>query len=329
MVKIRFTLVAAALAAMLMQPAMAATDPKASASSVRPAPAPLVKPTPASVKAARAAAEARNAPVAVDLPKMTAQQIVDRNTAARGGQQGWQRVRTMTLAGKLDAGTKRKDGGQVAIVSRQERAKDKAEMRKALAEGKLEAGQQNNIIQLPFQLDLQRPVKTRLEIPFQGQTAVQVYDGAAGWKLRPFLGRHEVEPFTPDELKIAADQQELDGPLINYAAKGTKVEVLGGELVEGRGAYKLKLTLKNGDVRHLWIDAQNFLDLKFEGAPRRVDGKWRPVVTTFRDYKPVDGLLIAHRMDTAVEGVPGSERIFIEKVALNPVLDGTRFAKPQ
>jgi len=330
LIKIRSTFLAAALAAMLLSlPAAAATDAKAAVSPPKPAPAPLVKPTPASVKAARAAAEARNAPVAVDLPKLTVQQIADRNVAARGGLPAWQRVLSMTFAGKLDAGTQRKDGGQVAIVSRQERARAKAELRKALAEGKLEAQAQNNVIQLPFQLDMQRPVKTRLEIPFQGQTAVQVYDGEAGWKLRPFLGRHEVEPFTPDELKIAADQQELDGPLINYAAKGTKVEVMGGELVEGRGAYKLKLTLKNGDVRHLWVDAQTFLDVKFEGAPRRVDGKMRQVVTYYRDYKPVDGLVIAHRLDTAVESVAGVERIFIEKVALNPTLNDSRFARPQ
>ena len=328
MIKIRITLLAAALAALVSQSASAAADPKAPTPPHAALP-PIVKPTPASVKAARAAAEARKAPVPVDLPKMTVQQIVDRNTAARGGLQGWQQVRSMTLAGKLDAGKKRKDGGQVAIVSRQERAKAKAEMRKALAEGRLDAEKQDNIIQLPFQLDLQRPAKTRLEIPFQGQTAVQVYDGAAGWKLRPFLGRHEVEPFTPEELKLAADQQELDGPLINYAAKGTKVEVLGGEMVEGRRAYKLRLTLKNGDVRHLWIDAQTFLDLKFEGAPRRVDGKSRPVVTYYRDYKTVNGLLIAHQLDTAVEGLPGTERIFIEKVALNPSLDQGRFSKPQ
>jgi hypothetical protein len=100
-------------------------------------------------------------------------------------------------------------------------------------------------------------------------------------------------------------------------------------MLEGRGAYRLKLTLKSGEVRHLWVDAKTFLDVKIEGAPRRWDGKMRTVTTWFRDYKPVDGLLIAHRLETRLDGVPGSESIYIEKVALNPALDGTRFAKPQ
>ena len=327
MMKIRTKVLAGTLCVALASVASAAIEKKPAAPARL---APITKPTPAAAAAARAAAEARATPIVipVNLPGLTAQQVAERNTAARGGLPAWQRVNSMTLAGKLDAGKARKDGGQVAVVSKQTRAQTKAELRKALQQGTLEANAQK-LIQLPFQMDLKRPTMSRLEVPFQGQTAVQVYDGANGWKLRPFLGRQEVEPFSAEELKIAASQQELDGPLINFGAKGTSVQVEGGEMIEGRGAYRLKLTLKNGDVRHLWVDAQTFLDVKIEGAPRRWDGKVRTVSTWFRDYKPVDGLLIAHRLETRIEGVPGSESIYIEKVALNPAFDGSRFARPQ
>jgi hypothetical protein len=328
MMKIRSTLLASLVGVALV--ANAATPPDARSAESATRPTPVARQSQAAIAAARAAAaqeHAAPAPVKVELPALSVQQIVERNTTARGGAQAWQRVGTMTLAGKLDAGKARPDGGQLAVVSKQERARAKAEIRKAVQEGKPVA-QTEQIIQLAFQMDLKRPTMTRLEIPFQGATAVQVFDGTNGWKLRPFLGRREVETFSQDELKSAASQQELDGPLFNYAAKGTKVELEGGELVEGRSAYKLKLTLKNGDVRHLWLDAQTFLDVKIDSAPRRMDGKLRTVVTYFRNYKPVDGLLIAHELDTAVEGMPGAQRIFIEKVALNPTLDPSRFAKP-
>ncbi len=282
--------------------------------------------------AARAAAEARATPavVATDLPRMTAEQIVVRNAAARGGLAAWQRINSMSMSGKLDAGKVRKDGGAIATsyASKLERAKGKAELRKALDNGTFEA-KAEQVIQLPFMMDLKRPSLQRLEVPFQAKTAVQVYDGKNGWKLRPFLGRHEVEPFTADELKMAASQQQLDGALINHQAKGTKVDLVGGEMVDGKGAYKLKLTLKNGEVRNTWVDAQTFLDVKIEGAPRHWDGKMRTVSTYFRDYKPVDGLMIAHRLETVVQGVLGSENIYVEKVALNPVLDASRFTKPE
>jgi hypothetical protein len=178
-------------------------------------------------------------------------------------------------------------------------------------------------------MEMKRPNLTRLEVPFGGATAVQVYDGANGWKLRPFLGRHEIEPFTDSERKIAAGQQQLDGPLINYQAKGTRVEVEGGEMLEGRGAYRLKLSLKGGEVRHLWVDAKTFLDVKIDSEPRLWDGKLHNVVTWMRDYRPINGLQIAHRLETRIEGTPVSDSLYIDKVALNPVADDSRFAKPE
>src|SRR5882762_6154759 len=136
MINIRTTILAAAACLVLGSVASGATDPRAAASQ---RPAPIVKPTPATAAAARAAAAARvaPAPVKVDLPSMTAQQIADRNATARGGLSAWQRVNSMTLTGKLDAGKMRKDGGQVALVNKKERAQAKAEMRKALQLGKL------------------------------------------------------------------------------------------------------------------------------------------------------------------------------------------------
>lgn len=293
--------------------------------------APIVRPTPASVAAARAAAEARTVPVVVnaDLPALSVEQIVDRYTTARGGLAAWQGIDSMTLAGKLDAGKVRRDGGQVGVVGQQDRARVKAELRKSLQTGNPQPDTQEQVIQLPFQMDLKRPLLSRLEIPFQGNVAVQVYDGANGWKLRPFLGRHEVESFTTDELKQAASQQQLDGPLLNHQAKGTQVAVEGAEMIEGRGAYRLKLTLKNGDVRHLWVDGQTFLDTKIDSAPKHWDGRVRTVVTYFRDYRKISGVTIAHRLETRIEGVPGAENIYIEKVALNPTLGVSRFGKPE
>src|SRR6266436_1781597 len=48
-------------------------------------------------------------------------------------------------------------------------------------------------VQLPFVMELKRPRKMRFELQFSGQTAIQVFDGANGWKLRPFLNRRVVE----------------------------------------------------------------------------------------------------------------------------------------
>ena len=168
-----------------------------------------------------------------------------------------------------------------------------------------------------------------MELQFNGQTAIQVFDGSNGWKLRPFLNRHQVEPFTAEEMKATAVQADLDGPLVDYDAKGTKVELEGIEKVLDSDAYKLKLTLKRGQTQHVWVDTKSFLEVKIEGSPRRLDGKYHAVATYLRDYQPVNGVMLPRLLETAVEGMPQTEKIAIESIAVNPKLDDSLFAKLQ
>src|SRR5258706_1048969 len=49
---------------------------------------------------------ARAADAPAPVAKLTAEQIVTKNVAARGGLQAWRAVRTLALSGKMDAGGK-------------------------------------------------------------------------------------------------------------------------------------------------------------------------------------------------------------------------------
>jgi hypothetical protein len=177
-------------------------------------------------------------------------------------------------------------------------------------------------------LSLKRPHKSRLELKFREQTAVQVWDGQQGWKVRPFLNRNEVEAYTAAEAKSAAAAAELDGPLIDFARKGTRVELAGTEVVDGRNTYKLMLTLQGGQQVGLWIDATTFLEAKIDGEPRRMDGRVHKVSVLYRDYKAVESLRIPHTLETVVDGIKGSHKMTIQAVKLNPPMDDGLFAKP-
>lgn len=254
-----------------------------------------------------------------------AEQLIEKNAAARGGLEAWRQVKSMALSGTLEAGAPR-DPLALAQAYLRARTETRPELRRALAHRQA-AGPAKQVV-LPFTMELKRPRSSRLELVFQGQRAVQVYDGARGWKLRPFLGRREVEPYTDEELALASQQAALDGPLLDHAAKGERVELAGTERLEGRDTYKLKVTSPAGQARNVWVDGQTFLEVRVDGT-RRMDGKPRQVLTWFRDYKPVGGLLIPHTLETTVEGVAGSEKIVIEHVSLNPALADARFSKPE
>jgi outer membrane lipoprotein-sorting protein len=269
--------------------------------------------------------------VAESASSLSAADIANKNVAARGGLKAWHAVQTISESGKMGAG-----GNQREPVVATPDVKRPGKPTSPLAASprlKEEA-------QLPFRLDLERPRKMRLELDFNGQTAVQVYDGANGWKVRPFLNRMDVENYTQDELKLAALQSDLDGPLVDYAAKGTRVELEGTEKVEDRDTYRLKLTMKDGRVTHVWIDARTFLEAKMEGAPRRLDGQQHSIEIYFRDYRTVDGLQIPFVLETKVVPLPvpagthvrqtlyPAEKIAIEKVQVNPKFEASLFSRP-
>ena len=255
---------------------------------------------------------------------LSATQIVDKNVAARGGLQAWRAVQTLSLQGKMGAGGNRRAVLPVSMAN-------STEVANTLPRRPAEEAQ------LPFLMEMKRPRKVRLELQFHGQTAVQVYDGASGWKLRPFLNRHEFEPFSEDELKIASNQEEFDGPLMNSTAKGTHVELDGSEKVEGRDTYKLKVIEKTGHTFHVWVDKETFLETKIEGRPRTLDGAEHPVEVYYRDYRTVEGLKIPFVLETRVLPIGKNalglrdtpvppEKITIDKVVVNPNLDEKLFS---
>jgi protein SCO1/2 len=259
--------------------------------------------------------------VACGPSEFRARRIAERNAKARGGIEAWRSVKTLSMTGKLDVGVPR---DPVRLARSYQARYAAGPGGKTVA---LPAAPADKPLQLPFVMELARPRKSRFELQFQGNTAVQVYDGERGWKLRPFLGRNEVEPYGDDELLSASQQDQLDGLLIDYANKGSRLEFVGTEKVEGREADKVKVTLASGQVRNVWVDKESGLEVKIDGS-RRLDGKSQAVSTFLRDYRKVDGRLLPHVLETVVDGVRGSEKILIEKVVINPPLEEARFQRP-
>jgi hypothetical protein len=260
-------------------------------------------------------------------PQLTPAQIVEKHVAARGGLQGWRSLQTLSLSGKMETGTG--DSIERSIKVSRSRKAPSIKQATAVDNSAADKSEPQKQVELPFLMQMKRPSKSRVEIEFAGNTAVQVYDGTHGWKVRPYLNRKDVEAFTAEEAKAETEKGDLEGPLVDYLAKGTKVELETVEPVQGHDAYKLKLTLKSGKLQHIWIDANSFLDVKLDGLPRRMDGKMHDVWIYQSDFRKVDGLMVPFVLETAVDGFPGSHKMLIERVEVNPKLDDSRFAKPK
>jgi outer membrane lipoprotein-sorting protein len=179
----------------------------------------------------------------------------------------------------------------------------------------------------PFVLEMKRPGRMRTEFVSQGLAGVQAFDGQRAWAVLPMAGQSEPEYLPPEVGREAAEQADIEGPLVDAAAKGNKVELSGTEKVEGRDCFKLTVTFKTGGVRYSYIDAVTFLEAKAEG--RRTAGGDEVVLETYyRDYRDVEGLKIPYRVEAGPAKRPERQKILIEKVEINIPIDDRRFERP-
>lgn|SRR5215510_4295755 len=185
-------------------------------------------------------------------------------------------------------------------------------------------------IEIPLTLQQKRPGKVRIDATFQGKSLVQAYDGETGWKIDPFQGSSEAEKMAGDDLKEAEEQADLDGPLVDYKQKGHTVELVGKEEMEGTAVFKLKVTLKNGDIRNVFLDAENYLELKVS-AKRKTPGGEVEIDQYVGNYKPVSGVMFPFSIETKFRG-QSVNQITIEKIETDVAIDDSIFkmpAKPQ
>lgn len=219
----------------------------------------------------------------------TVDEIIAKNVEARGGMDKLKAIRTLRISGKMTMGPG---------------------------------------IEAPMTLEMKRPRRMRLEFTFQGMTGIQAYDGEKGWQLIPFGGRKDPEPMSPEDQKDAEEQADMDGPLVDYRDKGHTVELLGGESVEGADTYKLKVTLKNGDVRYIYLDAEYFLAIKGEGK-RMVRGSEVETEVSYGDFKEVEGVMFPYTIESGAKGRPERQRLVIETIEVNVPIDDGRFKMPE
>lgn len=181
-------------------------------------------------------------------------------------------------------------------------------------------------MEAPFAIMKKRPSSVRLEFTLQGMTGIQAYDGQTGWMVMPFQGVKDPQKMAEDDLKDIVEQGDFDGPLVDYKDKGNTVELAGKEDVEGTEAFKLKLTLKNGDVRYIFLDPDSGLDIKMTTMIKR-EGVERSFDTFLGDYKTVEGLVFPMAVELKMAGQPGPAYT-IEKVEMNLDLPDSLFAMP-
>jgi hypothetical protein len=226
--------------------------------------------------------------LALPLSAQTADEIVSKYVKAIGGMDKINAMKTLQRSGKFTGG-----GGFEARLSQENK----------------------------------RPNMVREDFFIQGMDGVNAYDGKTGWKIEPWQGKKDPEPLGEDELKDIIADADFDGPLVDYAAKGNKVEYAGMEPVEGTDAYKLKVTMANGEVRYYFMDTDYYVPIKVE-TKRVIRGAEREFETSLGDYKEVNGVYFPWSLESGPKGSPQKGKVTFDKIVANSDVPDARFAMP-
>ena len=220
----------------------------------------------------------------------TVDEIIAKNIEARGGMAKMKAVKTFKITAKASGG----GGPEVPVIVYQS-----------------------------------RPNSARVEFTLQGLTGIQAYDGKTAWGVNPFGGKKDAELMGEDQAKAMEEQADFDGPLVDYKDKGSTVEYLGKEPIEGTDAFKLKVTLKNGNVQTIYLDANEYLEIKSE-QKRIVRGTETETETITGDYKEVDGLQIPFSSESGPKGSDSSQKqkFTIEKIEFNAPINAACYTMP-
>jgi hypothetical protein len=226
---------------------------------------------------------------AQEIKEFTVDALVAKNIEAKGGIDALRAIRSIRLEGKLLA-----NQGQVEFGYTQIR---------------------------------KQPGAVRDEFTLQGMTAVQSYDGKEGWKISPFGGRKDPERMSADDAKSLVEEAEIEGPLVDWKAKGSTVEYLGPEDVEGTMAHKLKVVRKNGDVSYVYLDPDYFLEIRIL-TQRTEQGAKVEVETDLGDYEKVGNVFFPFSVEAGPKGAADKQKIVIEKGEANVTVDDAKFNFP-
>jgi len=174
-----------------------------------------------------------------------------------------------------------------------------------------------------------RPGSVREEFSIQGMTGINAYDGRDGWKIEPWNGKRDPEALGEEEMHSILDDADFDGPLVNYQAKGNRVEFQGLEQIEGSDAYKLKVTRPNGDVSFYYLDTEYYVPIRID-TQRMIRGAPQEYETSLGDYKQVAGVYLPFSYESGPKGSSSTDRskITYNRIEANVPLDNSRFARP-
>lgn len=175
-------------------------------------------------------------------------------------------------------------------------------------------------LKIPFVMQAVNGKGYRSDAEFQGNKIVEITTPDKGWAQNPMAGQTELQPMSADDLKDKLDQLDLQDPFNGYKEKGSTIEDLGKDEVDGNEYYKIKLTTKHQNETTYFFDLKTNLIYKSEMTVKQQGQDLKQTIKNL-DYRDTDiGVKIPYKVDM------GGMTMVINKVTTNATVDEKIFA---
>jgi hypothetical protein len=179
----------------------------------------------------------------------------------------------------------------------------------------------------PILIRIKRPGAMRMDMHIQERTFVECFDGTTGWIVNSMSGSGAPQKMSDADAAGARDAGFIDGSLVDYQARGSSVDLVDQETVQGTSAYKLKVTKKSGAVEYVFLNAATFLPIKTVGK-RNQHGQMLDYESMPSNYKEVSGVMIPFTLRERVNGRDSME-LNITEIDVKKPMDDSVFRMPQ
>jgi hypothetical protein len=159
------------------------------------------------------------------------------------------------------------------------------------------------------------------EYTVMNMTGYTILTAEAGWSFNPMMGQSKPEPMSKEEVELGKESLNIQGDLLDYAAKGSKAELMGKEDVDGTECFKLKLTRKSGNEYVYFIDPSNYYIIRSLNKVK-ANGQEVEQKVNFSNYKKLpEGIVVPLTMENSSIPAP----INVKKVEVNVPIEDAVF----
>ena len=173
-----------------------------------------------------------------------------------------------------------------------------------------------------------RPNLLRIEFAVGHMSGKEGWDGERAWEFNPWKGMTKAEYVNGNPSIALQRGAEFDGPLVGFREKGHVIEYTGREQLGEREAYRLEVTLQDGNTIHYCLDTESLLTVQTRSVRPVHGGEAAETETIYGDYREVAGVFFPFWSKETARGGEHVEVFQWESIEANVPISDKRFQLP-